>query len=376
MAGPSKVISREQYLALSAEEKKNWVAYTPTSDPQIKKSISMAEAEAQAAKIMQPIHDKLAALPIENLPAEKLKEIVKKFDPLISAKKAIQKLLSTPIIGTLVAPLVDFINSLIEIIGGIFYLLFVIARGQELFLDGVHNAITQVKWDELEDVMRELKRKKQEAEKQKEAKDKNKKIEKENAEKVKKMLDAKTQQEMDEFEERVKKAYENIEIAEAAAEVQRKLDAALYTTMTWNGMKSALVSAFEILGVDLSPLDQVTPEQAKKFENSFPNPQSDIDKMNKAIDNMNKNTKYIPLSELEKIDAEMAESVKTSRAEREAEIEKSKAEYKARQTVAKARQKEIEDAEKARIQSKKDLEEWRKQRDEKIKNGDTKTNTV
>lgn len=360
-------ISREEYSALPYEEKKKWVAYTPTSDPELIKEIDIVEAEAKAAQIIQPLHDKLAALPIENLPAEKLQEIIDKIDPMMAAYKAIKKLLGLPIIGQLVAPLVDFINNIVQIIGGLFYLIFVIARGQELFLDGIHNVITQIKWDELEDAMNELKRKEEEAKKQKDANEKNKKIAKENAEKIKKVVDEKTKKEMDEFQKRVEKSLENIKKLEAMAQIQKKIDQTVYFNMTWMGMKSALVSALDLLGIDLSPLDQVTPEQAKKFNDNFPKPNDEIKKMNSLINKMNKNMVYIPLEELEKIDKEAAEAKKKSIADREAVLEKSYEEYYARQEVANKRMEEIKNAEEERIKSRQELIEWRRQRDAEIK---------
>lgn len=369
-------ISREQYLTLSEEEKKKWVAYSPTSDPEIMQSISMADAEAKAAQIIKPLHDKLAALPIEKLPAEKLKEIVEKFEPLVEAKKEIDKLINKPVINELVAPLVNFINSLIEIVGGLFYLIFAISRGQELFLDGIHNTITQINWNELEDAMNELKRKKEQNDKQKEANEKNKKIAKENAEKIKKLIDEKSAEEMNNLKKRVEKAYETLDIAGATAKLQEKIDKTIYFNLTWMGMKSLLVGFFDMIGIDLSPLDQVTPEQAKKFEDTFPNPQSEIDKMNKIINKLNKDTKYILLEELEKIDSEMAESVKKTRAERDAEKAESIEKYKKRQETAKKRMEEIEKDAIKRQKEKEELIEWRRQRDKEIKEANTKTNTI
>lgn len=385
MASPSKVITREQYNALPDNEKKNWVAYTPSSDPEMVKAMSLADAEKEAAKIIQPLHDKLAALPIEDLPAEKLKDAVNKFDPLLEAKKAIEKLVKTPPIGTLAKPVAEALNSIIEIIGSLFYLIFALSRGQELFLDGIHNTITEIKWDELDDAMREVKRKKEEMEKNKDSTEKNKKTLKDNKKLIKDQVDKKTQEEIDEVTKRVNEAYENLDIAGGICQIQRKIDESLYSTMTWMGMKSLLLSAFDTLGIDLTPLDQVTQKQAEEFEKKFPNPQKSIDKMNKVIDKMNKNTKYIPLEELEKIDENLANDVKKSREERDAKVNEYKEAYNKRQIAVEKAKEERLAAEKAREDSMKELEKWRAERNNSIMNNNnlytgkkdnTKTNTV
>ena len=338
-----KQLTREQYNALPDKEKPNWAPYHPVSDPKLEAEIDEATATAKALEYLKPMHDKLAALPIENLPIQKLTEIVDKFNPLLSAFKAIKALLGLPIIGQLVAPLVDFINSLIAILGGIFYIMFVLARGQELFLDGIHQTIQQTDWEGLESAKKEIEKKKKEKEAQKKAdKEHNNDIKKKNAEKIKQAIEREKAKEMDELEKRMDEAYNKLQIADSYAQIQKKLDESSYIMYCWIYIKSTFMDIFEAIGIDLSPLDQVTPEQAKAFEKSFPDPSNHIKELNERINKLNKDTIYIPIEELEKIDEESAKEIRKSREDREKELAKSKDEYEKRQADAKKRQAEIE----------------------------------
>lgn len=155
----ARTIKRKEYEALSKEEKKNWVPYTIESDPEIQKQLTEAELIKKATEMVKPVSDKTKFIP-NDLPIEKLTKTLDKLNNLMTVQKVVEKITSAPIIGQLAAPVAEALQSIIDILGSAFYIIFAIARGQEIFFDNVNKIINNVQWEDLETAMNELKKKK------------------------------------------------------------------------------------------------------------------------------------------------------------------------------------------------------------------------
>ena len=103
-----------------------------------------------------------------------------------------------------------------------------------------------------------------------------------------------------EINEKIDKMMAGIDTAEAYAKIMKAMKISLQQYSWKEGsIKQICKKVLESLGVDLSPLDQMTPEQEKAFRNNFPDPKDYINEMNILIQKMNKNTKYALIPEAE-----------------------------------------------------------------------------
>lgn len=309
------IISRDEYYALDDETKTKYRVYVPESDPEIKAELDLANAEIKATSYLKPLHDKVMAMPVD-LPGKQFAQAVETLAVLITLIDPIKALMGVPIIGQLVAPLVNFLNSLIKILGCIFYILCCLILMKDVFTDSYVKAIDDIKWDELKDAKEAIKLKKEAVEKAKKEKEKaeaekteqqrkdeedaRKKAAAEEKKRIEEAIKKELEKDEKEIKEQVSKMYDNLEVAEAYAKIMKAMKIS-FQQYSWKEgtVKEATKKVLESIGLDLSPLDQMTPEQEKAFSKNFPDPKDQVEAMNKVISDMNKNTKYALIPEVE-----------------------------------------------------------------------------
>ena len=309
------IINRDEYNALDAETKAKYRVYVPESDPEVKAELDLANEQIKAASYLKPLHDKIMAMPVD-LPGKQFAQAVETLAVLITLIDPIKALMNVPIIGQLVAPLVNFLNSLIKILGCIFYILCCLILMKDVFTDSYVKAIDDIKWDELKDAKEAIELKKkavEKAKKEKEEAEANKTEEQKKAEedarkeaaaKEKARIEAEIKKELEKDEEEMKKQiskmYDNIQIGEAYAQIMKAMKISLQQYSWKEGtIKQTVEKVLKGIGIDLTPLDQMTPEQEKAFSKNFPDPKDQVEAMNKVISDMNKNTKYALIPEVE-----------------------------------------------------------------------------
>ena len=319
------VISADEYSALDIEDKGKYRVYVPESDIEIQAGLDLANAEIKAISYLKPLHDKIMAMPVD-LPGKQFAQAIETLETLISLLDPIKALMGVPIIGQLVAPLVNFLNNLIQVLGSIFYICMCLMLMKDIFTDSYVKAIDDIKWDELKDAKETIKLKKEAYEKAKKEKeeaeakktDEQKKAEaderKKKMEEEKKKIEeaAKKEYEKDkkEIEEQIQKMYDGLELGEAYAKIMKAMKISLQQYSWKEGnIKQACKKVLESLGVDLSPLDQMTAEQQKAFSKQFPDPKDQIESMNALIHKMNKNTKYALIPGIEPYEEEIVEEL-------------------------------------------------------------------
>ena len=176
--------------------------------------------------------------------------------------------------------------------------------------------LQDIKWDELKDAKEAIELKKKAVEKAKKEKeeeearkteeqrkaeeDARKKAAAEEKKKIEEAIKKELEKDEKEIKEQVGKMYDNFQIAEAYAQIMKAMKVSLQQYSWKEGnIKQAVKKVLESIGLDLSPLDQMTAEQQKAFSKNFPDPKDQIDSMNKLIKDMNKNTKYALIPESE-----------------------------------------------------------------------------
>lgn len=309
------IISRDEYYALDAETKAKYRVYLPESDPEIKAEMDLANAEIKATSYLKPLHDKIMAMPVD-MPGKQFAQAVETLAVLITLVDPIKALMNVPIIGQLVAPLVNFINSLIQILGCIFYILCCLILMKDVFTDSYVQAIDDIKWDELKDAKEAMELKKKAVEKAKKEKeeaeankteeqkkteaDARKKAAAEEKKKIEEAIKKELEKDEKEMKEQIMKMYDNVQVAEAYAQIMKAMKTSLQQYSWKEGtIKETVTKVLKGIGIDLKPLDQMTAEQQKAFSKNFPDPKDQIDAMNKVIQDMNKNTKYALIPEVE-----------------------------------------------------------------------------
>lgn len=309
------IINRDEYYALDDETKAKYRVYVPESDPEIKAELDLANAEIKATSYLKPLHDKIMAMPVD-LPGKQFAQAVETLSVLISALDPIKALMNVPPVNILVAPLVNFLNGLIQLLGSIFLLICCLILMKDIFTDSYVKAIDDIKWDELKDAKEAIELKKKAVEKAKKEKEKaeaekteqqrkdeedaRKKAAAEEKKKIEEAIKKELEKDEKEIKEQVGKMYDNFQIAEAYAQIMKAMKVSLQQYSWKEGnIKQAVKKVLDSLGLDVSPLDQMTAEQQKAFSKNFPDPKDQIDAMNKLIKDMNKNTKYALIPESE-----------------------------------------------------------------------------
>ena len=309
------VINRDEYNALNDEDKAKYRVYVSEADVEVKAGLDLANAGIKATSYLKPLHDKIMAMPVD-LPGKQFAQAIETLETLISLLDPIKALMGVPIIGQLVAPLVNFLNSLIKVIGNLFYICMCLMLMKDIFTDSYVKAIDDIKWDELNDAKETIKLKKEAYEKAKkkkeeeeankteeqkkaEADERKRKMEEEKA-KIKAQLKKEEEQLKKEMNEQINKMLAGIDTGEAYAKIMKAMKISLQQYSWKEGnIKQACKKVIESIGIDLSPLDQMTPEQEKAFRKKFPDPKEHIEEMNKIIQKMNENTKYALIPEAE-----------------------------------------------------------------------------
>ena len=309
------VINRDEYNALNDETKAKYRVYVPEADVEVKAGLDLANTEIKAISYLKPLHDKIMAMPVD-LPGKQFAQAIETLDTLISLLDPIKALMGVPIIGQLVAPLVNFLNILLQTLGSIFYICMSLMLQKDILTDSLVKAIDDIKWNELNDAKESIKLKKEayeKAKKKKEEEEANKTEEQKKAEaderkrkmeeqkaKIEAQFKKEEEQMKKEINEKIDKMMAGIDTAEAYAKIMKAMKISLQQYSWKEGnIKQICKKVLESLGVDLSPLDQMTPEQEKAFRNNFPDPKDYINEMNILIQKMNKNTKYALIPEAE-----------------------------------------------------------------------------
>ena len=119
------IINRDEYNALDAETKAKYRVYVPESDPEVKAELDLANQQIKAASYLKPLHDKIMAMPVD-LPGKQFAQAVETLAVLITLVDPIKALMNVPIIGQLVAPLVNFLNDYLLHFLIFYYLLFLL----------------------------------------------------------------------------------------------------------------------------------------------------------------------------------------------------------------------------------------------------------
>lgn len=319
------IINGEEYSKLSVDDKAKYKVYVPESDLEIKSLLDLANTQTKAMSYLKPLHDKIMAMPVD-LPGKQFAQAMETLETLISLLDPIKALMGVPIIGQLVKPLVNFLNSLLQTLGNIFYIMNCLILMKDVFTDSYVKVINDINWDELDQAKETIKRKKEAAEKaaedakkeldnmtEEERKafiDKRKKEIEEEKQKLREAVEKEIAKDKEDLKKQVKKMYDNFEIADNYAKVMKAMKTALAQYSWENGtIKQSTVKVLESLGVDLSPLDQMTPEQEKEFRKRFPDPKEQIETMNIAIGKLNKGTKYVLITENKPVEEEIVEKV-------------------------------------------------------------------
>ena len=312
------IINADEYTKLSPEDKAKYRVYLPESDPEVKAGMDLANSGIKATSYLKPLHDKIMAMPVD-LPGKQFAQAIETLETLIKLIDPIKALMGVPIIGQLVAPLVNFLNDLIKILGSIIYICMCLMLMKDIFTDSYVQAIDDIKWDELNDAKETIKLKKEAYEKAKkekeeeeakktdeqkkaEADERKKKREEEKA-KIEAQLKKEEEQMKKEMNEQIDKLLAGFDTAEAYAKIMKAMKISLQQYSWKEGnIKQVCKKVLGSLGIDLKPLDQMTPEQEKAFSKNFPDPKDQIDAMNNVIQKMNKNTKYALIAEAEPVE--------------------------------------------------------------------------
>lgn len=141
----SRIIDLKQYDELSPEEKKEYVPYNPgLSDAALEKLIGAVNANMMLPIMMQPVMEILSRLPDPN-PVQMLANLMKPINEIVKTLDAIKSIQDVPVVGQLAKPVVDLVNSLLEIFGGIVALFLLVGRGVPVFADNLVDSWNIVK---------------------------------------------------------------------------------------------------------------------------------------------------------------------------------------------------------------------------------------
>lgn len=133
----SRIISPEQYRDLDPEEKEKYIPYNPgVGDAALEQLIRIINSQMMIPILMQPVFEILSRLPNPN-PVQTLANIARPINEIVKTLDAIKSIEDVPVVGQLAKPVVDLVNSLLEVFGGIISLFFLIGKGVPLFADNV-----------------------------------------------------------------------------------------------------------------------------------------------------------------------------------------------------------------------------------------------
>ena len=133
----SRIITADQYRDLNPEEKEKYIPYNPgVGDAALEQLIRVINSQMMIPILMQPVFEIMSRLPNPN-PAQTLANIAQPINEIVKTLDTVKSLEDVPVIGQLAKPLVDLVNSLLEVIGGFVSLFFLIGKGVPLFADNL-----------------------------------------------------------------------------------------------------------------------------------------------------------------------------------------------------------------------------------------------
>lgn len=136
----NRIITPEQYRDLDPDDKELYIPYNPGPlDAGMEQLIKIINSNMMLPIIMQPVYELISKLPDPN-PAQILANLLKPIDAIISTLTEIEKLQDVPVVGQLAKPVVDLINELLEVFGGMISLFFLISRGVPIFMDNIEKS--------------------------------------------------------------------------------------------------------------------------------------------------------------------------------------------------------------------------------------------
>ena len=131
----SRIITADQYRDLDPEEKEKYIPYNPgVGDAALEQLIRIINSQMMIPILMQPVFEIMSRLPNPN-PAQTLANIAQPINEIVKTLDTIKSLEDVPVVGELAKPVVDLINSLLEVVGGFISLFFLIGKGVPLFID-------------------------------------------------------------------------------------------------------------------------------------------------------------------------------------------------------------------------------------------------
>lgn len=256
-----KLLSQEEYDALDNANKEKYIPYNPSlKDTAMNALIEQANAQMQVLSMYGPMFEKISCMP-NPLPGEQLEQMVKAVEEMETLLDPIEALAGTPIIGALVSPLVNLIKSIFKVLGMIFWLIFAISRGCEIFADNIIQTYKQIDWEGLDNTVKDLKEKKKKTESV------------ENNEINYDLLpteEIKTG--VKNVQTAVEACYDSINIVDSTSRVYKKVCEISLVPYSWEAFKSKCLPIFTKLGIDFSLLDKPTDSDKDNFEKLFPNP--------------------------------------------------------------------------------------------------------
>ena len=281
-----KLLSEEEYNKLSESEKLKYIPYNPSmSDQAVNMLVEQANAQMQVLSMYGPMFEKMVLMP-NPLPGEQLEQMVQAVEQMESLLDPIEALSSTPIIGQLVSPLVNLINAIFKVLGMLFWMVFAVSRGTEIFTDSIVQTYKQIDWEGLEKTVNDLKEKKKTTE---------------NAEEKEINWDALPTEEiktgLKDTQKVVETCYDSIQVVDSASRVYKKICETALVPYSWEAFKMKFISIFQKLGIDFSLLDKPSDSEKESFDALFPNPANLSKKISSNVNNLVLKKQYISVED-------------------------------------------------------------------------------
>lgn len=287
----AKLLTEKEFNALSDEEKAKYIPYNPSmTDRGVAMAVAQANAMCEMLSQYGPMFEKMKVMP-NPLPGEQLEAMVQQVEKMETLLDPIESLKNAPIIGQLVAPLVNLINSIFQVIGILFWLCFMLATGKDIFTDTITQTVKQVDWDALKKQSEELKNMKTTSSVENTEINWDKIPTKEAKAKLQETIGA------------IEACYDSIQIVDSASRVYKKISETALVPYSWQAFKAKCLSVFEKLGIDFSALDQPSDADKEKFMKLFPDPSAISKEMAGKVNSLVQEKQYISIEDNERLKA-------------------------------------------------------------------------
>lgn len=285
----AKLLSEEEFNKLSDEEKAKYIPYNPSmTDRGVAMAVAQANAMCEMLSQYGPMFEKMKVMP-SPLPGEQLEAMVQQVEKMETLLDPIESLKNAPIIGQLVAPLVNLINAIFQVIGILFWLCFMLSTGKDIFTDTIIKTVKQVDWDALKKQNEELKNMKTTS----------------SAENTEinwdKIPTAEAKAKLKETVQAVETCYDSVQIVDSASRVYKKVSETALVPYSWEAFKTKCISVFEKLGVDFSALDAPSDADKAKFMKKFPDPNAISKEMAGKVNSLVQEKQYISIEDNERL---------------------------------------------------------------------------